>query len=44
MLIAEFNKLFDNLIGLKKVAKMSEFQRFIKWEMVSGRRPVRGLY
>ena len=34
MLLSEFSKLFENPFGLKKVAKMSEFQRFIKWEMV----------
>ncbi|KAF0310392.1 hypothetical protein FJT64_018584 [Amphibalanus amphitrite] len=37
MLISDFIKLFDNPFGLKKVAKMSEFQRFIKWEMVPHR-------
>ena len=40
MLIAEFMKLFENQIGLRKVAKMSEFQRFIKWESVSRARPL----
>ena len=34
MQISDFLKLFENPFGLKKVAKMSEFQRFIKWEMV----------
>ena len=40
MLIAELTKHFENQIALRKVAKMSEFQRFIKWEMVSRGRPL----